>query len=780
MKRIFTLMAAMAVCTGIFAQDEPTSKTWSLTSVPSADVTNITADATNWSKDSKSRYCYITALNNEAVKANGQVVSMLDGLTFTISANSNGNLRLGGSTASLWMGDATTITIPGLKKGDVVKVEYMTSSKSATRTLTLGNVEGNFPATTGKTHQNGSGKVVADGDVTIGITGGIYFYSITAGDSTAVPYNPGGGNTGGSGNPNNPNDQSKGLDYTGDIIATPFATDSAVIWLAPDGNDATGDGSEAKPYFDLQVAVDKALPGTTIKMKAGTYVYNKRININDRNGTHDKYITLMCPNGRAVLDFSAQPTHAHSDNPYQGIRLTSSYWHFYKIDICNASDNGLLIERNKPTGGSASDIMNRTQDAHDNIIEFCNFYRNGDTGVQIKNMGAYNYLLNCDSYWNCDTDNGDADGFAPKISVGDGNYMFGCRAYQNSDDGYDVFIKKDGGFTDNKTIVMENCLAYENGVVVDANGNVSSSKGNANGFKMGSDQGLMNVVFNRCLAVRNGAKGFDQNHNAGDIIMNNCTGFTNSDVKYGKDSSKGSYSYKIYESARIAKLTNCIAINDNFIAGKDQGKPGKTADSKYGGIYLGTNVDLVTSNMKTSDSYMANVADYKDLIAPRLEDGSLPWDNTQFLHINQSTGSALIDAGTAVAQGNEPNGENAVIMPAIKYAGTAPDLGAFEVGLTSKSVRSGIVTAIETVNQAPNTKKVNLVQAFNGMVVVSVDGGQAADEYTINAYDVNGALLGQHKFNGTNTSIFLPATKGVIILKVNGKSVNQTIKAVMK
>ena len=89
-----------------------------------------------------------------------------------------------------------------------------------------------------------------------------------------------------------------------------------------------------------------------------------------------------------------------TDNPYQGVRLTGSYWHFYRIDITKASDNGLLIERNKPTGGTVTDVVNATGQAHDNIIEQCNFYKKGATGLQIKNLGGYNKISNCDSYLN--------------------------------------------------------------------------------------------------------------------------------------------------------------------------------------------------------------------------------------------------------------------------------------------------------------------------------------------------------------------------------------------
>ena len=382
MKKTLICIALMALASNAMAE----LRTWKLTSVPAADAANMTADA-NWKVDSKNRHCYTLALNNEPAMANGASVSMVEGLKFTITASSDGNLRFGGDTGSMWLGTSSFV-ITGCHAGEVVKIEYMTSKSSATRSLGTENLEGTLPSTSGKTHVTGTAKVVADGDVKIIVTDGIYFYGIEVGSEEEIDAGGSGGGSG-EGNPDNPTDNVRGLVYTdAESIATPAAGTDQVLWCSPDGNNTTGDGSEEKPFYSLQYAVDKALPGTTIYMKGGTYNYDARVNINDRNGTHDKYITVMCPDGRAILDFSSMPYHAHSDNPQQGIRLTSSYWHFYKIDICNASDNGMLIERNKPTGGSSSDIINRTQDAHDNIIEFCNFYKNGDTGLQMKNLAT--------------------------------------------------------------------------------------------------------------------------------------------------------------------------------------------------------------------------------------------------------------------------------------------------------------------------------------------------------------------------------------------------------
>ena len=541
------------------------------------------------------------------------------------------------------------------------------------------------------------------------------------------------------------------------------------IWCSPDGDDTVADGTEAKPFFDLQKAIDIAEPGDRIWMKAGIYVYDKRININDRNGTLDAPIQVFAYGGRAVLDFSGMPYHKHSDNPYQGVRLTSSYWHFYKIDITNASDNGMLIERNKPTGGSASDILARTQDAHDNIIEQCNFYRNGDTGLQMKNLGAYNYVINCDAYENKDEDDGDADGFAPKISVGDGNYFFGCRAWSNSDDGYDVFFKKDGGFEDNKTIIMEYCLAYENGIMDGA-----ATSGNGNGFKMGSDQGRMNVILNRCLAVRNLNKGFDQNHNSGDIIMNNCTGIGQTDVG-GK-----SYSYRIYEdlaSGSVCEIQNSIAINDRLVTDKTESEGGKRGT--WGRFEVTVASKEAANDWKAAPECFTAMDQPAQLIGPRQEDGTLP--EVDYAHIDLTKGAQYIDAGVLVEADADKYAAANITIPSIEYAGQAPDLGAYETDFaladatTPKEATAlpDVTTGIQSA--MANGQSLSVRQTRDGLFIVAVQGAKANDTFTLRAYTVEGQLLGTHTFRAA-TVVSLPSASGTVLFSVEGNNFRQAKK----
>lgn len=476
------------------------------------------------------------------------------------------------------------------------------------------------------------------------------------------------------------------------------------FWCSPDGDDATADGSQEKPFFSLQRAANLAGPGDTIIMKGGTYVYDARVNIGNC-GTKEKLITLKCADGRAVLDFSAMPYHKHSDNPQQGIRLTASYWHFYHIDICNASDNGLLIERESADGFPENQ-------AHHNLIEECNFYKNGDTGLQMKNLASFNRVINCDSYLNCDEDEGDADGFAPKISVGDGNYFYGCRAWANSDDGWDVFYKKESGQKDNVTIIMENCIAYKNGFL---DLNTIAPSGNGNGFKCGSDQGAMNVFMNRCLAIHNKAKGFDQNHNAGDIILNNCTGMTSKALCGDK-----TYSYRIYEeiaSGHEVRLTNCIAINDNDATDK-RDKQGNVKDSEHGkyGQYGRFEVDASLDRLsivncefqKADPTQFISIVNDEELIGERQEDGSLP--ETTFAHLVD--GSPLIDAGVKI----DATTYRGIQVSGIEYADEAPDLGAYEKGT--------IVSGIENVEWTD--ENISVQQTESGLTLLTVGGQTTA------------------------------------------------------
>ncbi len=527
---------------------------------------------------------------------------------------------------------------------------------------------------------------------------------------------------------------------TGTIVIPEYAHN--VYYVSPSGDDTTADGTEQKPFYNVQRAINLVQAGDTIFMQSGTYKYSSRLNASAIGRKNSGRIALFARGGRAVLDFSEM---ALGDNN-QGMRLTGSYWHIYGLDICGAGDNGMLIERNKPSGGGYAEVKDSTHLGHDNVIENCRFYRNQDTGLQMKNLASYNKVINCDSYFNADPDYGDADGFAVKISHGDGNYFYGCRAWNNSDDGWDGFIKTDGGFPDDITTTFEQCWAFRNGYLEDG----SLCNGNGNGFKLGSAYGRNNVVLNRCLAFENYNKGFDQNHNTGSMILNNCTAYSSKDT-----STKSRFTYRIDEpvaSGHEVRLTNCVAISDGE---SDRNKSAYAVYSVVG--------DFITCNMNTlPEDYKTISIDGTD--GERADDGTLP--ELDFMHIADGN-AKLIDCGSIVT----PYSGESRSSVGILYNGTAPDLGCFETGESSTGIGR-----IKTMN---GNGHVSLTQTESGMVVVSVAGAEASDSYQLQVADAAGRVYSQHHFNGANTSIYLPSVRGIVMLTVSGQGMKESVKLVL-
>jgi hypothetical protein len=390
---------------------------------------------------------------------------------------------------------------------------------------------------------------------------------------------------------------------------------SAQPWYVATNGSDTGTGSEQYPFFTLGKAVSMVQAGQTIFVKGGTYNLTATI-ILAKNGAAGSVISLIAfPGTRPVLNFSGQTM---SGSNY-GVKLTGSYWLIKGIDITGAGDNGMKIEVG----------------SH-NIIENCAFYRNRDSGMQLDNGASDNNILNCDSYYNADPpDYGDADGFAAKMTVGSGNYFFGCRSWKNCDDGWDGYLRG----ADDVSTILENCWTFENGYL--ENGTDPGAQANGNGFKMGgSDDKTLrhNFILTKCLAFKNKAKGFDQNSNMGSMTLYNCTGHNNIVANYRIKTALAAG--KVLVVKNCADLGNKAEIGSFAVQEKNSWLP----------PFIVTSGDFIS--IDESLAY-----------GPRKADGGLP--DIEYLH--PASGSDLIDAGVDVG---------------LPFAGTAPDLGYFETGLT--------------------------------------------------------------------------------------------------
>ena len=399
------------------------------------------------------------------------------------------------------------------------------------------------------------------------------------------------------------------------VSATAFTQPYYVSTTGSDSNS----GTLSSPFRTVVKAISVVREGETIYIRGGTYSLTATINIS-KSGTENALISLFAyPGEIPVLDFSAQTLSSSN----RGVVLTGNYWHIKGLNITGAGDNGMII-----SGGNH------------NLIEVCNFYRNRDTGLQLDNGASDNTVRNCDSYYNADPpDYGDADGFAPKLTVGSGNYFYGCRAWLNCDDGWDGYLSD----TDDVTNSIENCWSFRNGYLED--GTDAGENANGNGFKMGgsSDRTLKhNFTLKNCLAFANKAKGFDQNNNRGSMTLYNCTGNCNQVANYRIKTELA--------AGKVLTLKNCAELGGTV---------------ELGSFAVQEKNSWLSPFVVTADDFRS--LDYAGADGPRKADGSLP--HIEYMHLAQ--GSDLIDAGVILG------------MP---YVGSAPDLGCFETGLTGVSL----------------------------------------------------------------------------------------------
>ena len=290
----------------------------------------------------------------------------------------------------------------------------------------------------------------------------------------------------------------------------------STVYVTPEGSD-TGNGSRQNP-LSLTQALRYAYAGQTIVLAPGTYSFERGLTIpKGVNGTRENPIQLIAEknpeNKRPVLDFKGTGN---------GMTLFSHYWVLRGFDVTNsaAMQKGLQISGNH------------------NLIEEIHAYRNGNTGIQISGSSndpfeawpAHNLVKNCTSFENADPGFEDADGFAAKLTIGEGNVFDGCIAYHNADDGWDLFAKNETGSIGK--VVIKNSVAYRNGWVPGVEG-----EGNGNGFKMGGSSLSGPHELINSLSFENLAKGIDSNSGT-DIIVNSSTSFNN-----------GSYNVALYTSS---------------------------------------------------------------------------------------------------------------------------------------------------------------------------------------------------------------------------------------
>ncbi|MFA6135213.1 MAG: right-handed parallel beta-helix repeat-containing protein [Phycisphaerae bacterium] len=403
---------------------------------------------------------------------------------------------------------------------------------------------------------------------------------------------------------------------------------AAEFYVHPEGIDAHP-GTLAQPFATVTRAQEAVSPGDTVWIRGGTYVFSGTTMtvgiLLNKSGAEGKRINYWAYQDETpVLDFHQLATPAR----LKGISVTGSWLHLRGLEIRGVQQ--ILTNTNESWGI-------RVEGGSHNIFERLNLHHNEGPGLFIA-AGGDNLVLNCDSHHNYDPDRRgeNADGFGGHSTM-DGNVFRGCRAWFNSDDGYDLIHARG-------VHRIEHCWAWSNGFVPDTN----QRAGNGGGFKMGG--WLLNPdrfpghipvhTITHSLAFHNRAQGFNANYQPGMLRFYNNTAFSNP------------VQFDLKAAPRQTKpvthvLRNNVALGDAPpMSGHERFPPDDQSNS--------WNLENATV---TADDFLSIVPDGVD--GPRQADGSLP--DIAFMH--PRPGSRLVDAGIPVE---------------LPFKGPAPDLGAFE------------------------------------------------------------------------------------------------------
>lgn len=392
------------------------------------------------------------------------------------------------------------------------------------------------------------------------------------------------------------------------LTVHPTVITNGAYFVSPMGSDSNP-GTLNHPFLTISKGLTAVGTGGLLYLRGGTYALPSKLSLNKTASPANRIRIWAFPGETPIIDNTG------IGGSIDGISISGHWYHLKGIEQKYATHNGINIS------GSS------------NIVEQCTVHENGNTGLHItggssgSTYPAYNLILNCDAYLNYDPPDGqDADGFSAKWNLGTGNVFSGCRAWLNSDDGWDLWMG-------NSPVTITNCWTFWSGSNY---WNSAAFTGNGNGFKLGGNNVAAAHRLVRSVAFGNFHHGIDQNNNTAGLTVDQNTSWANGSKNF-------------YLDHGVNTTPHVVRNNLSFDGGTD--------DTPTSGMLATNNSWQVLSSVPTTNDVRS--VDVSYALAPRQADGSLP-DNP---FLRPVSGGRLVDRGVDLG---EP------------YSGVAPDLGAFE------------------------------------------------------------------------------------------------------
>ncbi|MFM2478013.1 right-handed parallel beta-helix repeat-containing protein [Celerinatantimonas sp. MCCC 1A17872] len=268
------------------------------------------------------------------------------------------------------------------------------------------------------------------------------------------------------------------------------------VYVAVNGS-PKNDGSQSHPV-DLQTAVSLVAPGGEIHLASGKYK-GLYLDPSLSGGATQPKVLI----GEGNVSFTDQ------------VRVKANNWQLFNFEVVGER---LIIN------GSH------------NWIDHVTVHEAPDTGIQVTSSrgigralwASYNLITNSESYNNMDKSQINADGFAVKMRVGDGNTLVNCISHHNVDDGFDLFNKVEDG--PNGAVKIINSIAFNNGQTFHMKNMKGGHRGN--GFKLGGEGLPVGHSLINSLSFNNHMDGITDNFNPGSLTILNDLSIDNQRFNY--------------------------------------------------------------------------------------------------------------------------------------------------------------------------------------------------------------------------------------------------------
>ncbi|MGN1318817.1 MAG: right-handed parallel beta-helix repeat-containing protein [Lachnospirales bacterium] len=208
----------------------------------------------------------------------------------------------------------------------------------------------------------------------------------------------------------------------------------------------TGNRIDVSNFSDLKTAVTKTNVDIYI---TDDIECTQRLNLSNKNANVNIIGVTKADGTSPKLDFTKfRDTNTSTGSSACGIYMNGSKYNLENLIVEKAGDCGMRIT------GSGSGYA---------LVKNCVFRYNNNSGISVTSGGSNNTFIGVDSYRNGDIVQkcgDDADGFSVKLQAGENNYFYSCRAFENSDDGWDSY---DRGTPYIGSVYYIECLAWNNG-----------------------------------------------------------------------------------------------------------------------------------------------------------------------------------------------------------------------------------------------------------------------------------------------------------------------------